>query len=141
MPAGERLWAVGDITGRGAFTHVAIHHAGITVHDVLGQPGPAGRLPGAVAGDLHRPGDRRVGLTQAQARANRLRVHVGVTRAPSTVRGWIHKAGHNGFIRLVADADRGVLVGATSAGPPAGRCWARWLSRCTARFRSTGDGT
>ena len=36
---------------------------------------------------------------------------------PSLHRGWIHKAGNQGFIKLVEDADRGVLVGATSAGP------------------------
>jgi pyruvate/2-oxoglutarate dehydrogenase complex dihydrolipoamide dehydrogenase (E3) component len=39
---------------------------------------------------------------------------------PSSSRGWIHKAGNAGFIKLVLDADRGVLVGATSAGPVGG---------------------
>jgi pyruvate/2-oxoglutarate dehydrogenase complex dihydrolipoamide dehydrogenase (E3) component len=58
-----------------------------------------------------------VGLTEAQARAEGIQVHVGSTRMPSTARGWIHKAGNDGFIKLVADADRGVVVGATSAGP------------------------
>lgn len=40
MRAGQRLWAVGDVTGRGAFTHVARYQAGIAVRDILGQPGP-----------------------------------------------------------------------------------------------------
>ena len=35
-------------------------------------------------------------------------------------RGWIHKAGNQGIIKLVAVAERGVLVGATSAGPTGG---------------------
>lgn len=34
--------------------------------------------------------------------------------------GWIHKAGNEGVIKLVADTEHGVLVGATSAGPAGG---------------------
>jgi pyruvate/2-oxoglutarate dehydrogenase complex dihydrolipoamide dehydrogenase (E3) component len=45
---------------------------------------------------------------------------VGTTPIPQSARGWIHKAGNDGFIKLVEDADRGVLVGATSAGPAGG---------------------
>jgi pyruvate/2-oxoglutarate dehydrogenase complex dihydrolipoamide dehydrogenase (E3) component len=39
---------------------------------------------------------------------------------PSSARGWIHKAGNEGLIKLVADPEQGVLVGATSAGPTGG---------------------
>ena len=35
-------------------------------------------------------------------------------------RGWIHKAGNDGFIKLIEDAPRGVLAGASSAGPAGG---------------------
>ncbi|MFD1662995.1 cyclic nucleotide-binding domain-containing protein [Streptomyces caeni] len=38
----------------------------------------------------------------------------------SSARGWTHKAGNEGFVRLVEDADRGDLVGATTAGPAGG---------------------
>ena len=41
-------------------------------------------------------------------------------RCPSTARGWLHAVGNEGLIKLVADADLGVLVGATSAGPAGG---------------------
>jgi pyruvate/2-oxoglutarate dehydrogenase complex dihydrolipoamide dehydrogenase (E3) component len=58
-----------------------------------------------------------VGLTEAQARRKGLTVRTGVTQVPDSPRGWIHKAGNDGFIKLVEDAGRGVLVGATSAGP------------------------
>jgi len=34
--------------------------------------------------------------------------------------GWIHKAGNDGFIKVIEDADRSVLVGASSAGPVGG---------------------
>src|SRR5438309_4362866 len=38
---GERLWAIGDVTTSGGFTHMAIYHAGIVINDILGTPGPA----------------------------------------------------------------------------------------------------
>ena len=47
-------------------------------------------------------------------------MRVGVAPLGETTRGWIHEAGNDGFIKLVEDADRGVLVGATSAGPAGG---------------------
>jgi pyruvate/2-oxoglutarate dehydrogenase complex dihydrolipoamide dehydrogenase (E3) component len=59
-------------------------------------------------------------MTEKQARDAGLNVRVGSTQISSTARGWIHKAGNDGFIKLVEDADRGVLVGATSAGPVGG---------------------
>jgi hypothetical protein len=47
-------------------------------------------------------------------------VRVGLAQVPAAGRGWIHKSGNKGFIKLVADAELGVLVGATSAGPAGG---------------------
>ena len=38
LRAADGLWAVGDITGKGAFTHVAIYQAAIAVRDILGKP-------------------------------------------------------------------------------------------------------
>jgi pyruvate/2-oxoglutarate dehydrogenase complex dihydrolipoamide dehydrogenase (E3) component len=61
-----------------------------------------------------------VGMTEKQARDAGLTVRVGTAQIPSSARGWIHKAGNDGFIKLVADAGRGVLIGATSAGPMGG---------------------
>ena len=57
-----------------------------------------------------------VGLTEAQA-ASGAAFRTGSPSSRRLARGWIHKAGNDGFIKLVEDADRGVLVGATSAGP------------------------
>ena len=34
------LWAIGDITGKGAFTHVAMYQSAIALRDLLGQDGP-----------------------------------------------------------------------------------------------------
>ncbi len=120
MRAGQRLWAVGDVTGKGAFTHVAMYQAGIVVRDILGQDGPPADYRALPRVTFTDPEIGAVGLTEAQARAHGLAVRTGVAQVPSSARGWLHKAGNDGFIKLVADADRGVLVGATSAGPAGG---------------------
>ena len=62
-----------------------------------------------------------VGLSEAQARQAGLTVRVGVAPTASTARGWIHGPGaEHGVIKLVADADQGVLVGGSVMGPAAG---------------------
>jgi pyruvate/2-oxoglutarate dehydrogenase complex dihydrolipoamide dehydrogenase (E3) component len=120
MRAGQRLWAVGDVTGHGAFTHLAMYQAGIAVSDILGRGGPPADYRAVPRVTFTDPEIAAVGLLEAQARQAGSTVHVGLARVPSTARGWIHKAGNDGLIKLVADADRGVLVGATSAGPAGG---------------------
>ena len=50
-----------------------------------------------------------------------LAVRTGHAPVPESARGWIHKAGHDGYIKLVEDTGRGVLAGATSAGRQAAR--------------------
>jgi pyruvate/2-oxoglutarate dehydrogenase complex dihydrolipoamide dehydrogenase (E3) component len=118
--AGDGVWAVGDLTGRGAFTHVAMYQAGIAVASILGQDGPPASYHAVPRVTFTDPEIGAVGLTQAQAVDIGLRVRTGTSQVPSSARGWIHKAGNDGFIKLVEDADRGVLVGATSAGPHGG---------------------
>jgi pyruvate/2-oxoglutarate dehydrogenase complex dihydrolipoamide dehydrogenase (E3) component len=116
----ERTWGVGDVTGKGAFTHVSMYQADIVVHDVLGEdvvPADYRALPHVTFTD---PEIGSVGLTEAAARAQGIEVRVGRAQIPTSTRGWIHKAGNDGFIKLVEDATRGVLVGATSAGPVGG---------------------
>jgi pyruvate/2-oxoglutarate dehydrogenase complex dihydrolipoamide dehydrogenase (E3) component len=116
----DGVWAIGDITGRGEYTHVAMYQSPIAVADILGQdhaPADYRAVPRVTFTD---PEIGTVGLTEAQARANGVDVRVGATRLPQTARGWIHKAGNDGFIKLVEDAGRGVLVGATAMGPTGG---------------------
>jgi pyruvate/2-oxoglutarate dehydrogenase complex dihydrolipoamide dehydrogenase (E3) component len=117
MRAGDRIWAVGDVTGHGAFTHLATYQAAIASRDILGDPGPPADYRALPRVTFTDPEIGSVGLTEAQARDAGVTVRTGSSQVPSSARGWIHKAGNAGVIKLVADADRGVLVGATSAGP------------------------
>ncbi|MGO9295157.1 MAG: dihydrolipoyl dehydrogenase family protein [Streptosporangiaceae bacterium] len=120
MRAAPGVWALGDVVGKGAFTHMSMYHADIIVADILGQehfPAEYHAVPRVTFTD---PEVGAVGLTEAQARQQGLNVRVGTADIPSSTRGWIHKAGNAGLIKLVADTDRGVLVGATSAGPVGG---------------------
>jgi pyruvate/2-oxoglutarate dehydrogenase complex dihydrolipoamide dehydrogenase (E3) component len=117
MRAAEGVWAIGDVTGKGAFTHMSMYQADIAVRDILGQGGQAADYRAVPRVTFTDPEIGSVGLTEAQARKAGLRVRTGLTQVPYSARGWIHKAGNDGFIKVVADADRSVLVGATSAGP------------------------
>ncbi|MSO78808.1 MAG: NAD(P)/FAD-dependent oxidoreductase [Acidimicrobiia bacterium] len=117
MRAAPGIWAVGDITAEGMFTHIAVYQADIAVADILGEnPEPADyhALPRVTFTD---PEVGAVGMTEADARKAGINVRTGITQVPSSSRGWIHKVGNEGLIKLVEDADRGVLVGATSMGP------------------------
>ena len=116
----DGVWAVGDITGKGAFTHVSMYQAGIVIRDVLGEPGPAADYRALPRVTFTDPEVGAVGMTERQAREAGVRVLVGSTEVASTSRGWIHKLGNEGMIKLVADADRSVLVGATTMGPNGG---------------------
>ncbi len=116
----DGVWAVGDVTGKGAFTHVSMYQAGIVIRDVLGEPGPPAAYHALPRVTFTDPEVGAVGLTESQAREQLGTVLVGLTEVPSTARGWMHKVGNEGVIKVVADADRGVLVGATAMGPSGG---------------------
>ncbi|WP_308162737.1 dihydrolipoyl dehydrogenase family protein [Nocardia alni] len=120
MRAAEGVWAIGDVTGHGAFTHMSMYQARIAVGDILGVTTESADYRATPRVTFTDPEVGAVGLTEAQARAAGLQVTVGATQVPTSVRGWIHKAGNEGFIKLVTDADRGILVGATSVGPTGG---------------------
>ena len=117
VPGVERTWAVGDVTGKGAFTHTSMYQANIVVNDILGldvAPADYRAMPRITFTD---PEIGSVGMSEAGARSAGLDVRIGMTQVPSSTRGWIHKAGNEGFIKLVEDRSKGVLVGATSVGP------------------------
>ncbi|MEV6669260.1 NAD(P)/FAD-dependent oxidoreductase [Streptomyces sp. NPDC051162] len=118
--AAHALWGVGDVTGHGAFTHVAMYEAEIVIRAVLGEPGPDADYRALPRVTFTDPEAGAVGLTEHQAREKGLHVRTGLARVPASTRGWIHKAGNDGLVKLVEDTDRGVLVGATTVGPTGG---------------------
>jgi pyruvate/2-oxoglutarate dehydrogenase complex dihydrolipoamide dehydrogenase (E3) component len=116
----DGVWAVGDLTGQGAFTHVAMYQSAIAAAAILGQdhePADHRALPRVTFTD---PEVGSVGLTAAAAEEAGIDVAVGMTQVPSTARGWIHKTGNEGIIKVVADRSTGTLVGATAMGPSGG---------------------
>jgi pyruvate/2-oxoglutarate dehydrogenase complex dihydrolipoamide dehydrogenase (E3) component len=120
MRAAPGVWALGDIVGHGAFTHMSMYHAGIVIADILGVEHHAAEYHAVPRVTFTDPEIGSVGMTEAQARKAGLDVRVALTQIPTSARGWMHKAGNEGLIKLVMDVGRGVLVGATSAGPVGG---------------------
>jgi pyruvate/2-oxoglutarate dehydrogenase complex dihydrolipoamide dehydrogenase (E3) component len=116
----EGVYAIGDITGKGAFTHVSMYQARIVTDHILGVDAPPAEYHAVPRVTFTDPEVGAVGMTERQARAAGLSVATGFTDLTRSTRGWIHKVGNEGFVKLVADADRGVLVGATAAGPAGG---------------------
>ncbi len=120
MRAGDRLWAVGDITGKGAFTHVARYQAVAAVRDLLGEDGPWAEYHAVTRVTFTDPEVGSVGMTEAQAREAGLPVAVGVADVERSSRGWIQGDHTFGVVKVVADTDRGILVGATTVSPYGG---------------------
>ncbi len=118
MRAGEGLWAIGDIVGHGAFTHMSMYQSAVAVASILGRDGPVADYRAVPHVTFTDPEVGGVGMTEKQARDAGIRVRVGRTDLSASTRGWIAQA--QGLIKLVEDADRGVLVGATVAGPAGG---------------------
>lgn len=144
----DGLYLMGDAAGAGAFTHLSMYHANIVAGHILGREeagrqdvgregagrqGAARQVAGRQAAGRDRgtteshavprvtftdPEIGAVGLTERQAREAGLDVRTGFTDLADSTRGWIHQA--RGFIKLVADADKGTLVGAAAVGPSGG---------------------
>jgi pyruvate/2-oxoglutarate dehydrogenase complex dihydrolipoamide dehydrogenase (E3) component len=120
MRAADGVWAVGDITGKGQFTHMSMYQADIVVRDILGTGGASADYTAVPRVTFTDPEIGSVGMTEAQAREAGFNIRSACTEIPYSARGWIHKAGNQGFIKVIEDSERGVLLGATSAGPAGG---------------------
>jgi pyruvate/2-oxoglutarate dehydrogenase complex dihydrolipoamide dehydrogenase (E3) component len=116
---GDRLWLIGDVVGRGAFTHVSMHQSEVVGRQLLDLPGPRTASPVVPRVTFTDPEVAGVGLTEGRAQASD--ITVASARADLGSRGLTHGPGAEaGFVKLVADTQRHVLVGATAVGPYAG---------------------
>ena len=113
------LFAIGDIVaGTPQLAHVATAEGMIAVAHIAGKdvrPINRNRIPGATYTD---PGIGSVGLTEAQARAQGFDVKVGkfpfVGNSKATI---LDK--HEGFVKVIADAKHGEILGVHIIGPEA----------------------
>jgi pyruvate/2-oxoglutarate dehydrogenase complex dihydrolipoamide dehydrogenase (E3) component len=116
MRVAPGVWAVGDVTGKGAFTHVAVYQARLCVADILGRPRPDADYRALPRVTFTDPEVGSVGLTEDQARREGGDVAVLRGSVADSARGWLH--GADGFVKLVARD--GVVVGGTAMCPYGG---------------------
>jgi pyruvate/2-oxoglutarate dehydrogenase complex dihydrolipoamide dehydrogenase (E3) component len=114
------VYAIGDVTGVGAFTHLAVHHARVAAATILGHetyPADSRAIPRVTFTD---PELGAVGCTEAEAREREFDVVIGHADSSNSARGWMHAEGNAELVKLVVDREEQVLVGATVAGPMGG---------------------
>ena len=116
----DGLYAVGDITGRGAFTHVSVFQATVLAAELLGTTAYYDGYDALAWVTFSDPEVGRVGLSESQARERGHDVQTAAVGMAESTRGWIHGPGNDGVIKLVADRAQGVLIGATVVGPGGG---------------------
>jgi pyruvate/2-oxoglutarate dehydrogenase complex dihydrolipoamide dehydrogenase (E3) component len=125
MQLSDGVYLIGDAAGAGAFTHMSMYQGNIVAGHILArhvkQPDRGATESHAVPNvTFTDPEIGAVGLTEKQARDAGLSIRVGYTEVDASTRGWIHKSGNQGFIKIIEDTKTGILVGATSAGPAGG---------------------
>jgi pyruvate/2-oxoglutarate dehydrogenase complex dihydrolipoamide dehydrogenase (E3) component len=124
LRAGDRLWAVGDVTGVRLLTHVGKYQGEIVAANILGEPRAANyeAIPDVVYTD---PQAASVGTFESQFSATALVSEVAKTAT------YTHAyAESNGFLTLCSDGQR--LTGAYALGPEAGE----WLQQATLAIRA-----
>jgi dihydrolipoamide dehydrogenase len=111
------LYAVGDCNGRALFTHMGKYQGRLAADVILGRAGPDGVTPVVPRVTFTDPQVCAVGPTEEQARSAGLPVRA-VTYGTGDVPGaYVRGNGIRGTSKLVVDADRNVVLGATFTGP------------------------
>jgi pyruvate/2-oxoglutarate dehydrogenase complex dihydrolipoamide dehydrogenase (E3) component len=131
---GDNIWAIGDATGVALFTHVGKYQARVAAHDMLGKEVRADyrALPRVTFSDPQVAG---AGMTEEQAAERGVELVTGRAEIGSVARTSTYTRDYDrlpGFLTLLADRRRGVLVGAYAVGPEAGE----WLQQATLAIRA-----
>ncbi len=124
MQAGERLWAIGDVTGIWQLTHVGEYQGEIVASNIFGEPREANyeAVPRVTYTD---PQAAAIGATDARFSAT---VRLSELAKAAT---YTHAyAESNGFLTLLSDGER--LTGAYALGPEAGE----WMQQATLAIRA-----
>jgi pyruvate/2-oxoglutarate dehydrogenase complex dihydrolipoamide dehydrogenase (E3) component len=118
LEARPGVFGAGDVTGLGGFTHLAYYHGQVIARRLRGVDARADHtaVPRVTFTD---PEVASVGLSEAAARQRGIDVVVASADPAQAVRGYIHDF-HGGALKLVADRERRVLIGATLVTPRAG---------------------
>jgi pyruvate/2-oxoglutarate dehydrogenase complex dihydrolipoamide dehydrogenase (E3) component len=109
------IWALGDVNGRGAFTHTSYNDYEIVAANLLDDDPRSVRDRVPAYALYTDPPLARIGLSRAAARQSGKRVLVG--HLPMTRVGRARERGEtDGFIEALVDADTRLILGATLLG-------------------------
>ena len=126
LRAAAGVWALGDITGKGAFTHMAMYQAGIVVADILGGPASRREYHARAQGHLHRSGDRRRRADRgSRPGTGGCDVRVGRPRSRSPPGAGSTRRATRASSSWSRTPARGCWSGPPSRARPAARCSAR----------------
>ena len=126
LRAAENVWAIGDTTGIAMFTHVGKYQARVAAADMAGEDVRVDyrAIPRTIFTD---PQVAAVGTTEGDGLVSST-WKIDATARASTY----ERPKRKGFVKLVADPQRRVLVGAVAVGPEAGE----WLQQVALAIRA-----
>lgn len=114
-----RVWAAGDVTGHPEFVYVAAHHGTLVAENAFTAAEKSvdyARLPRVT---FTGPAVSAVGMTEAQVLAAGIRCDCRVLPLKYVTRALVNRD-TRGFIKMVANADTGEILGLTAVAKDAG---------------------
>jgi pyruvate/2-oxoglutarate dehydrogenase complex dihydrolipoamide dehydrogenase (E3) component len=126
LRAADGVWAVGDATGVAQFTHVGKYQARVAARNVAGGSARADyrAIPATIFTD---PQVASVGRLEGDGVVT---AEYDLASVPRT--STYEKPSKPGYVKVAADRERKVLVGAAAAGPDSGE----WLQQLTLAIRA-----